>query len=61
MGENVWWGVRLGGGTRGPQKKKMLTFTSFFFFSFFVLSKWDITLYNTTLLQGFGFICNWAY
>ena len=22
VGENVWWGVGLGGGTRGPQKKK---------------------------------------
>ena len=49
-------------GAHVVHKKKMLTFTFFlFFFSFFVLSKWDITLYNTTLLQGFGFICNWAY
>ena len=30
MGENEWWGVGLGGGTCGPQKKKMLTFTFFF-------------------------------
>ena len=30
VGENEWWGVGLGGGTCGPQKKKMLTFTFFF-------------------------------
>ena len=33
VGENVWWGVRLGEGTRGPQKKKKkLTLTFFFFY-----------------------------
>ena len=29
MGENEWWGVGLGGGTRGPHKN--VDFTHFFF------------------------------
>ena len=29
MGENEWWGVGLGGGTRGPHKNA--DFTHFFF------------------------------
>ena len=45
VGENVWWRVGLGGGTRGPQKN-MLTLTSssssssffIFIFYFFYLS-----------------------
>ena len=30
VGENEWWGVGLGGGTRGPHKNA--DFTLFFFF-----------------------------
>ena len=53
VGENVWWGVGLGEGTRGPQKN-MLTLTSsssssssssfFIFYFLFFLSEWDVTL-----------------
>ena len=36
----MWWGVRLGEGTRGPQKKKKKLTLTFFFF----LSEWDVTV-----------------
>ena len=44
VGENEWWGVGLGGGTCGPQKKKKADSYFSFLFFIFILFEWDVTV-----------------
>ena len=49
MGENEWWGVGLGGGTRGPHKNA--DFTLFFFIIFFLKNKKTDGMLQSSLLK----------